>query len=125
MANLPWEPCPRCGEKQVDVVAKADKVGGNIGMWFVIGVLAFGAWKFVSATGASIGALIIAIPVIFILALLFGWIIVPLLLAGGAIVGGVASAGVKGYDAKCKVCSYQWEITEERAKELQAQTPAR
>lgn len=120
MTNKPWEPCPRCGEKQVEVEPKADKRAGNIGTLFIFAVIAFGVWKLVSGGGASAGALIVAIPVVAILTL----ILAPLLLVGGALVGGIASIGVKGYDAKCKVCSYQWEISEERAKELMTQTHA-
>lgn len=117
MRNLPWEPCPRCHEKNVEVVSNSDRAGARVSTWFFVIVLSAFV-LFIASEPARFGMVLPAI-------LLFGGLGVVVVAVIAAIIGGIASAGIKGYDAKCKVCSYQWEITEERAKELQAQTPAR
>lgn len=122
MNNLPWEPCPRCEEKNVEIWRRSDIIGSRIATVTIIALIAFVVWKVYSWTHASPIALLLLLA---FLALCCGWLVVPLISASGILVGLVTTFGVKGYHAKCKVCSYEWEITEERAKELQAQTPAR
>lgn len=117
MANLPWEPCPRCGEKQVEVTPASSQARMSFGMLAGIGFVIYLAIHVLSGS-SSFG---MGILVVLILVALLS----PAIATGSAIVGGLAGSVVKGYRAKCKTCSYEWEITEERAKELQAQMPAR
>jgi len=114
MNNKPWEPCPRCGEKQVEVYSRASESGGKVAGWVFAIVLVGGLFWI------AFGGHIIALPAFLFLG---GFIVVGLILIS-ALIGAAASAGVKGYKATCKVCSYQWEISEERAKELMTQTHA-
>lgn len=114
MTNKPWEPCPRCGEKHVEVYSRASEKGGQVAGWFFAIILVGGLiW-------VAFGGHVIALPMFLFL----GGFIVLGLIAVSLLVGAAASSGVKGYKAKCKVCSYEWEISEERAKELMAQTHA-
>lgn len=117
MKNLPWEPCPRCGEKNVDVVPNSERVGAKVNTWFIVIVLAV-VILIIANEPSLLG---IALPAM----LLFGGIGIFVVAVIGAIIGGIVGSTQKGYHAKCKTCSHEWEITEERAKELQAQTPAR
>lgn len=105
MHNLPWEPCPRCGSKSVEVTTSGGQRAGWVGVTITVFCLA-AVWFWVkSKLGFEpnpFDALIIA-PIV-VLAFPIAAVI------GGAIGVISGSVGRNVYYGKCRDCSYQWEI---------------